>query len=106
MKYKHSAILIFAFISIFGSSFAAPLDFSKYGFQIGALDTPPGDSPTQVIMMFLPTKNGFAPNVNVMIQPYAGTIKDYASLSKGQFEDMKFKIISEKSPSGNEWICE
>jgi hypothetical protein len=107
MKHKYiAAVISFVLISAACSSWAAPLDFPKYGFQIGALDATPGSVPTQAVMLFLPAKDGFAPNVNVMIQPYADTMKDYISLSKSQFDQMKMKVISEKSPSDNEWLVE
>ena len=106
MKHRYITLLTLACISTAGAAFASPLDFPKYGFKIDALDTPPGPTPAQAIMMFLPAKDGFAPNVNVVIQPYPGTMKEYIALTKGQFVQMKWKIISEKSLSETEWICE
>jgi hypothetical protein len=106
MKCKSLFLATIVGFTVIGGVFAAPLDFPKYGFQIGALETTPGKMPLQAVMMFLPAKNGFAPNVNVMIQPYAGTIKDYAALSKGQFAEMKLKFIAEDSTAANEWTAE
>ena len=53
--------------------------------------------------MFLPVSDGFAPNVNVNIQPYPGSIKDYIGLSKGQFQKMKWNIVEEKQTGDTEW---
>jgi hypothetical protein len=86
---------------------AATLDLPKYGFAMDVLDAPlPSGAPTQAIMSFLPAQDGFSPNVNVVIQPYPGTIKDYITLSEGQFKQMNWSVISEKTISDNEWICE
>jgi hypothetical protein len=106
MKSRLLTIATLALVSMSGTSWAAPLEFPKYGFQINALENSPADTPVQALIMFLPAKNGFAPNVNVNIQPYGGTVKDYISLSKKQFEQMKWKVLSEKEPSANEWLCE
>jgi hypothetical protein len=55
---------------------------------------------------FLSPTEGFAPNINVQIQPYTGTIKEYATLSKGQFDELKWKVISEKEIGDDEWSVE
>lgn len=94
-----------------GSAVLSPLnaslvDLPQYGFQIEALDAKSGDSAVSALMMFLPPSDGFAPNINIQIQPYAGTIKEYVALSKGQFEQMKWKLISEKENGANAWVAE
>jgi len=85
---------------------AGTADFPQYGFQIDTLDGTAGSSPTQVVMMFLPASDGFSPNVNVQIQPFSGTLKDYIALSKKQFDEMKIKLISEQQKNDNEWVTE
>jgi hypothetical protein len=47
--------------------------------------------------MMLPISGGFAPNVNVQIQPFEGTISDYVSLSKQQFAQAKLKLLKEET---------
>ncbi|HPO90451.1 MAG TPA: hypothetical protein P5239_02485 [Victivallales bacterium] len=47
-------------------------------------------------MMFLPASDGFAPNINVQIQIYSGTIEDYEKLSMDQFKQFKFNVIKSK----------
>ena len=104
---KNQPLLIFTAALLFAAgSSARALDFPSMGFQIDPLETSPSSPPTQALMLFLPAESGFAPNVNVVIQPYGGTREDYIKLSKGQFDQMELKIISEKTPSDNEWICE
>ena len=85
---------------------AGTAEFPQYGFQIETLDGAVGDSPAQVVMMFLPASEGFAPSVNVQIQPYEAALKDYVALSKKQFEEMKLKIIAEQFKGDSEWVAE
>jgi len=103
-----AVILAGLFLSAISSrSGAATIDLPLYGFQIDALDAAPDASgPTTVIQTFLPATDGFAPNINVQIQPYTGTIKDYAATSKSQFEQMKWKVVSDQQPNDNEWNVE
>lgn len=74
------------------------------GFSIKMLDKPVSCA-SSPFMMSLPSVNGFAPNVNVQIQPYSGSIDDYKKLSTGQFSLMGLEVISISS-SGNELYFE
>src|SRR5689334_20919211 len=60
------------------------LHFPLAGFSIAALEEPPGTSPQQALMMFLPATDSFAANVNVQIQPYSGSMEDYIALTLDQ----------------------
>src|SRR5260221_1902583 len=101
-----SIALLFS-CSTFLKAKAAPIDLPLYGFQIDALDAAPDASaPATSLQMFLTPAEGFALNINVQIQPYNGTIKEYATLSKGQFDELKWKVISEKEIGDNEWNLE
>ncbi len=77
------------------SDSSARLRFKTAGFSIQPLAAPPGARTYQVLAMFLPPTGGFLPNVNVQIQPYSGTIGQYAALSKTQFTAAKFTLIKE-----------
>ncbi len=77
----------------------APLVFKNHGFSIAPLDET-GKGAQQVLMMFLPASDGFAPNVNVQAQEYADTMEAYVALSKSQVEQMKLKVISDKLADG------
>ena len=86
---------------------AATIELPLYGFQIDVLDSAPDAStPTTVLQSFLPATDDFAPNIIVQIQPYTGTLKDYAALTKRQFEQMKWKVISDQESGDNEWSVE
>jgi hypothetical protein len=100
-----NTVLLFSCATLFQAK-AATIDLPLYGFQIDALDAAPASAPTTALEMFLPPTEGFAPNINVQIQPYTGTIKEYATLSKGPFDELKWKVISEKEIGDNEWSVE
>ncbi len=80
--------------------------FAESGFSIAPLEAPPGRSPQQVLMMMLPATNGFAPNVNVQIQPYEGSIDDYAVLSLGQFKKANLKVIHQSKTKDSALVFE
>src|SRR6202040_4352971 len=69
------------------------LHFTASGFSIAPLEAPLEKAPFEPVIMCLPATEGFAPNVNVMIQPYVGTIDDYSALSMGQFRDGGLKVL-------------
>ena len=84
-----STVLLFSCATLFQAK-AATIDLPLYGFQIDALDaTPNASATTTALVLCLPASEGFGPNINIQIQPYTGTIKEYATLSKGQFEELK-----------------
>ena len=102
-----AAGVMFAGAPFLASVNAATVDLPQYGFSIEALDAAPSSTAaTTALMTFLPPSDGFAPNINVNIQPYPGDIASYAAMSKGQFEAMKWTLISEKQAGGNEWVVE
>ncbi len=72
------------------------LQFRACGFSIAPLEATPGKVAFQPLMMFLPSSQGFSPNVNVQVQPYQGTMEEYAELSKKQLDEAEFTVISTK----------
>ncbi len=85
---------------------ASTIDLPQYGFQIEALDANPGSASISPLMMFLPSSDGFSPNVNVSIQAYPEPMKNYVALSKKQFALMHLQIVGEKQNGNSEWIVE
>jgi len=69
------------------------LHFPLSGYSIAALEEKPAKSPQQALIMFLPATEDFAPNVNVQIQPYAGTMDDYIALTMRQLDKANFKLL-------------
>lgn len=74
------------------------ITFRNAGFSIAPLDEPARGT-VQVLVMCLAASDGFAPNVNVQVQPYADTLDAYAALSRTQFKDAGMKILSETKPT-------
>lgn len=85
---------------------AATAELPKYGFQIDPLNTAPQGESTTALMTFLPVTEGFAPNINVIIQSFAGTIEEYNKITMDQFKSMNLKVISESNPSPKETVFE
>ncbi len=71
------------------------LHFKESGFSIAPLEGKTDPTAYTPLKMLLPATDSFAPNVNVRIQPYNGTIKQYADLSKKQFIAAKLTVQSE-----------
>ena len=94
-------------LATFSNLKATTIDLPLYGFQIDSLDAQV-DSPAaaKTLIMFLPESDGFQPNINVLIQPYNGTINDYIAMSKVQFAQMQCKVISEHQNGEHEWMVE
>jgi len=86
---------------------AATIDLPQYGFTIEALDASPSSTTaTFALITFLPPTEGFAPNINVNIQPYVGGIAGFITASKDQFNQMNWIIVAEKQSGENEWNVE
>ena len=70
---------------------------ARYGFSIVPPAFAPGDAPSVTpVMFFAAPENGFAANLNVAVQTTPMTGQEYAELSRGQFQQMGFKVHSEK----------
>lgn len=97
------ALGIAAYLQQQGSS---RIHLPLYGFSIDSLDDTVDLYPAQALMMFLAPYNGFASSVNVMIQPYLGTMEEYIALSKQQFQEMEWEVVSESRRGETEWLVE
>jgi len=95
--------LLLGFLSISTPAQSSTLDFPGHGFRINALDGP-STGFTTALMMFLPPDADFAPNVNVQIQPFEGTIEDYIAESKEQFKELNLKVLTEERPDAKTWV--
>jgi len=72
------------------------LFFPQNNFSIAPLEAKFAGETYQVLVMFLPSSGGFAPNVNVQVQPFPGTIKEYVDLSRRQFQAVGITVLSEQ----------
>jgi hypothetical protein len=84
---------------------AGKLMFKAAGFTIAPLDEKPAGF-AQVLAMCLPASDGFAPNVNVQLQPYAGDLAAYAELTRSQFKDAGFKVLSDRNVDKSTLVLE
>jgi hypothetical protein len=84
---------------------AAPLVFPQYGFQIDPLDAKFSGVTTQALCMYLPPHGGLPASVNVLIEPYPGSFREYTAMSRQQFDSAGFKMIVETS-TDSEWKLE
>lgn len=92
---KKVTFIILTLISVI--SYAETATFKEAGFSIETLDQKPSPAGAAPLQMSLSPVNGFSGNVNVQIQPYPGTLKEYVSLSESQFVQMGLKTISSTS---------
>jgi len=77
-------------------SFCAGIAMQEAPQQLMYELDPPGftvDDDGTVCMHFLPPDNNFAANVNVMAQPYEGTLAEYDALSREQFDQLGVKVL-------------
>lgn len=75
------------------------------GFNVKRdVGTVAGQNPT--VILYLTPTGGFAPNVNVLIQDFPGSIDDYVSTTKKEFASAGITMLNERSVSPTEWIVE
>lgn len=91
MRFKSTIFLLSALL--FSTANASTLTFPDSAFSIDSLDATPTLAGGSPLTMRLPAQNGFAPNVNVQIQPYPGTLKQYVELSVSQFSQYGLNVI-------------
>jgi len=107
MKKKVSMLLVCLTSAVFISG--APVDklhFRLMGFSISPLESDPGNNTYQALTMYLPSSEGFSPNVGVQTQPFEGSVKAYAALSEKQFQQMNIKLLKEKEVGTNQLVVE
>jgi hypothetical protein len=108
-------ILLYSLLSLVvrAQSDGGLLRFESEGFTISAegfnvkrsdLGSAAGQSP--VAVLYLAPTGGFAPNVNVLIQNFSGSISDYVSVTKQEFDSAGIKVVNERTVSPTEWMVE
>ena len=83
------------------------ITFPAHGFSIAALE--PESAPAAAstpLLMSLPPTEGFAPNVNVSIQPHGGTLDAFVEFSQNQFDQMGMQILRQTTSEAGEWFVE
>lgn len=97
------ALLIFLFIAAFKAS--ADGTFGNSQFEIEALGGGDSSKASQPVLMSLPPKNNFSPNINVQIQIFPGTLKQYLNITKSQIESFGWALL-ESSIEGDKLTLE
>ncbi|HEX3444042.1 MAG TPA: hypothetical protein VHS80_04940 [Chthoniobacterales bacterium] len=108
-------LFLLSLFAIFGraESDSGVLRFESEGFNINGdgfnikrsdIGSVAGQSP--VAVLYLTPTGGFAPNVNVLIQNFPGSINDYVSVTKKEFDSAGIQVVNEQTVSPNEWKVE
>ena len=100
-------LVTFSILALLGADGTGQtVHFPQHGFSIAALEDPNAGGNTILLTMSLPPSDGISPNINVLSQDYAGSLDDYLALSKQQFADNKFKLISSQKLDGQTAVLE
>lgn len=72
------------------------LQFNTHGFSIESLEES-SELTVQAVIMSLPPTGGFAANVGVQVQSYAGSLDEYLVLSQQQLKQLGFEILRQET---------
>ncbi len=106
---KLSLVTVFVLLAgIAALAQTSRLSFPANGFSVDVLEeaNPSAEQASAPLVMTLPPSGGFAPNVNVSIQPYTGNLEDYVTLSEGQFKTGNYKVLNTKKLDSKMWQWE
>lgn len=98
-----SVLLVVLFITAFQAS--ANGTFSNNQFEINAPSGSDASKASQPLLMSLPPKNGFSPNVNVQVQVFPGTLKKLLNITKSQIKSFGWELV-ESSIEGSKLTLE
>ena len=96
-------------ICAFSALTAAEGDLPYYGSQLKDLDAVIEKAPGKTLFIKVDETGKSSANINVQIQPFTGTMKEYMDVSRAQFEQMfdkGWKILSEKQDGEKAWSFE
>ena len=80
MKVIALVLSMFVYLSVYSMEYAfSPPAFSDSGSG-------------SVFVYFLPTESGFSSNVNLLAQPFAGSLEAYDALTLTHFKELKMEI--------------
>lgn len=103
------AVVTLLVIGAFSVLTAADGDLPHYGAQLKDLEALIEKAPGKTLFIKVDETGRGSANINIQIQPFAGTMKEYIDISRAQFEQMfekGWKILSEKQDGEKEWSCE
>lgn len=82
------------------------LFFPQAGFSIQPLEPKTPQTPQMALTMSLPIQDGFAGNVNVLIQSYTNSLSEYLKLSEAQFKTAGISLLKTTRPSDSVAVLE
>jgi PsbP len=82
------------------------LSFPVAGFSIQPLEPNTPQTPQMALTMSLPIRDGFAGNVNVLIQSYTNSLDQYIRLSEAQFKTAGISLLKTTRPSDSVAVLE
>lgn len=106
MHLKQALAIISICLASSVQSIASELRFESLGFTIQPLENTSEVKPFQALLLFLPTSDNFAPNTNVQIQEFDGTIQEYLALTKSQFQQANLTFIKTPTINSNQVLLE
>ena len=97
-------------LGLFSGAWAAEstnrLSFPMAGFSIQPLEAALAKTPQMVLTMSLPLQDGFAGNVNVLIQTYTNSLTEYIQLSEAQFKAAGISLLKTTRPTDSIAVLE
>jgi hypothetical protein len=105
-RMKALAVAIAVLCAVSSAAESPRLLFQEHGFSITALPGADDQQVHQVLIMMLPASDSFAPNVNVQIQPFGGTLDQYVAISRQQFQQAQWQVLGEEvGRDAAAWEC-
>ncbi len=114
MKFLPPALLVLLLAATSFSDARGPESTTRYldaanGYSIEppAFPKAPSGVSCQTVMYFSPPEDGFAANVNVQIQGEAKSVEEFIAVSRTQFKNYGFTLLSEekRTVSGREAVA-
>jgi hypothetical protein len=67
-------------------TFAAAADSQYFGSKLADLEPLIAEAPNKALVIIFPPSENFTPNINIQVQPFAGTMKEYIEISRQQLD--------------------
>jgi hypothetical protein len=107
-KNQFNRILLTLFCAVFTLD-AAAADYPYYGWRLADLDALVAKQPQNVLRVAFDESDGFTANINIQIQQFSGTMKEYIEVSHRGFDklfDQKWSTVSEDQKGEKECLVE
>ncbi len=102
----HAALVCGMAGTLYAGTASQKLVFPLHGFSISPLEETSATANYVVLFMNMPPTDNFSPNINVMVQQYAGSLADFKTLSESQFIEQKWVLIKSEVRDKNVLVLE